>query len=219
MSSGDLELRVAWERHVGTGEVSGGWYESVIARHHEAHRHYHDVRHVRWVVRHVGELAAARDGDQVADLGAVVVAAFFHDVVYDPTASDNEVASATLAARALAELDWPTARVARVVAMIEGTAHHRVDTVDGEPITLDTAVLYAADLGVLAADPAGYADYVRNVRREYGHVDDADWSAGRTAVLRSFLERRAIYAPELGLDAWERRARANLAAELDTLGR
>ncbi len=214
MTSGDLELRVAWERHVGTGGSANRWYESVVARHREAHRHYHDLRHVRWVVRHVSELAA---GHPVDDVGAVVVAAFFHDVIYDPTASGNEAASASLAGGALRELAWDPERIDRVVAMIGGTAHHRFDDTTPIDSPIDTAVLYAADLGVLAADPAGYSDYVRNVRREYHHVTDADWASGRSAVLQTFLGRSAIYSPVLGLDVWEQRARANLAAELGTL--
>jgi predicted metal-dependent HD superfamily phosphohydrolase len=230
MSTGDLELRIAWQRHVATSsrtdhvaelaeitEIADRWLDSVLGRHREPHRHYHDVRHVRWVVRHVRELAAdLADSDvAVGDLDAVVAAAFFHDVIYDPTASGNEAASGALAATALRELGWADEAVDHVVAMIEGTAHHRVD----HATSTDTAVLFAADLGVLAADPAGYSDYVRNVRREYHHVHDADWVTGRAAVLRSFLERDAIYAPALGLDSWERRARANLAAELGALTR
>lgn len=230
MIDGDLDLRVAWQQHVGTSRVTERWYESVVARHREPHRHYHDLRHVRWVVRHVRELTVGRPLDRpvdrlvdrpgppgtgVADLGAVVVAACFHDVVYDPTASTNEAASADLAAVALRELQWDHERIDRVTTMIRGTAYHRVD--GSTPI--DTAVLYAADLGVLAADPAGYSDYVRNVRREYGHVTDAEWCLGRADVLRGFLDRRTIYAPVLGLDRWELRARGNLTAELGTLVR
>lgn len=213
MTTGDLELRIAWDQHVGTGDAATGWYESVVARHHEVQRHYHDVRHVRWVVRQARALADGRD--DIEDLGSIIAAAFFHDVIYDPTASDNEAASAVLAASALGELGWPDERIARVVTMIEGTTHHRVDPT----ITVDTALLYAADLSVLAADPAGYSDYVRNVRREYRRVSDVDWVTGRSAVLRSFLDRSAIYAPVLGLDGWELRARANLVAELGALGR
>ena len=226
MTGGDLELRVAWQRHVGTDPVAADWYESVVTRHHEAHRHYHDIRHVRWVVRHVRELVDARadlaadtsadpGADPGADLGAVVVAAFFHDVVYEPMASDNERASGELAARALRELQWTGERIDRVTAMICGTAGHHVD----DTTSIDAVVLYAADLGVLAADPAGYSDYVRNVRREYAHLSDVEWAEGRTEVLRSFLGRAAIYAPVLGLDEWEQRARGNLTAELGALVR
>ncbi len=210
MSHGDLELRIAWELHVGPSRPAFRWYESVVTRYREPHRHYHDVRHLRWVVRHLGELAATH---RLADLSATVAAAFFHDVIYDPTAADNERSSAHLASTALTELGWADHRVADVATLIIGTIDHVV----AADTTVDAAALYAADLGVLAADPAGYSDYVRNVRREYAHVSDQGWTTGRSTVLRSFLDRSAIYAPELGLHAWEQRARANLTAELDTL--
>jgi len=210
MIDGDLELRIAWERHVGRSAVAGTWYASVISRHREQHRSYHDLRHVRWVVRHIGELAHGRELD---DLGATIAAGFFHDAIYDPAASENEAASAALAEVALGDLEWEPERVEFCTAMIIGTAEHRWETAT----SIDAAVLYAADLGVLAAPPAGYSDYVRNVRREYVHVNDVDWVTGRSAVVRSFLDRDAIFAPVLGLSEWELRARGNLAAELDSL--
>ncbi|HWL42168.1 MAG TPA: hypothetical protein VNQ73_04425 [Ilumatobacter sp.] len=207
-----LELRVAWEGHVATDTA---WFDAVLDRHREPHRRYHGVRHVQWVVRHVLDLAASHADGDIDDLGAVVAAAFFHDAVYDPERVDNEAVSAALAGRALAELGWVASRVDAVAKLILATAGHAAVAGPGEP--LDTAVLLAADLAVLAAEPAGYAEYVTGVRHEYGHVSDADWRVGRARVLRSFTERPAIYDPALGLDTWERRARANLAAELSGL--
>lgn len=208
----ELELRLAWERHVAP---AGAAFEALVDRHREPHRRYHGVKHVHWVVRHatrLGEQHAAR----VADLGAVVAAAFFHDAVYDPTRHDNEEASAGLAERSLAELGWATDRCDDVAELVRATAGHAASTEPGA--ALDTAVLLAADLAVLAADPAGYAEYVAGVRAEYAHVSDAAWRVGRAAVLRGFVERPAIFEPQLDLAAWEHRARGNLAAELAGLG-
>lgn len=210
MTDDVLELRVAWEQHLGRGAAADEWFASVVRRHRGPGRHYHGVRHVRWVVRHVLDLAARHP---VTDLDAIVAAAFFHDVVYEPTASDNEAASARLATTALAEIGWPPPRADRVATMILATADHDVSGADP-----DTAILLAADLGVLATDPARYGDYVRAVRREYAHVSDADWRTGRTAVLRALFDRAALFPTGLGLDEWERRARANIAAELAGLG-
>jgi len=207
VTDGHLELRIAWERHLGPGPKSLAWLDSVTSRYRERHRHYHDTRHLRWVVRHVEELGHGAD-----ELDAVMAAAFFHDVIYDPASAGNEASSGALAASALRELGWAPDRVATVEAMVVATAHHDLAVASN-----DETVLFAADLAVLAAEPAGYSDYVRNVRREYHHVGDADWAAGRTAVLRGLLDREHIYAPRLDLDAWERRARGNLVSELDTL--
>ncbi len=207
MAGDDLELRVAWEQHLGRSDASQRWFDTVVNRHRGAGRHYHGIRHVRWVLRHIATLES-----NVADIGAVVAAAFFHDVVYDPARSDNEAASGRLADIALGELGWETERRRRVMAMIDATVAHHVDDID-----LDTQVLLAADLAVLAADPAGYGDYVRAVRREYAHVTDDDWRSGRAAVLHGLLDRPHLFAPGLGLVDWEHRARANMTAELATL--
>ena len=173
------------------------------------------------MVRHVEELAAT---EPVDDVGAVVVAAFFHDAVYDPRASDNESASARLADHELAALGWDETRRQRVTTMVEATATHAVPNAPGvdpgiDPgIDLDTAVLLDADLAVLGSEPASYQAYVAGVRSEYAHVSADDWRAGRTQVLQSFLDRPALYATATGRARWEARARANLAAEVASLG-
>ena len=210
MVGGDLELRVAWQRHIGQSDAAADVFARVVARHRGEGRHYHDVGHVRWVVRHVCELGASVDVD---DLDAVVAAAFFHDAVYEFDRTDNEVRSAQLAADTLRDLGWSRERCEHVRTMIVAT-EHRADATVAE---IDTAVLIAADLAVLAAEPGAYTDSVRRIRREYAHLDEAQWRAGRSEVVEGFLGRSSIYPPELALDSWERRARANLTAELAAL--
>ena len=216
MSADEHELRAAWSRCVEDSHDAWVLFDSLISRHREAHRHYHGVRHVTWVVRHVEELAVA---EPVGDIAAVVVAAFFHDAVYDPRATDNEAASARLADRELAVLGWDDVRRERVAAMVEATAMHDVptETATETAIATDTAVLLDADLAVLGSDPASYQAYVAGVRSEYAHVSADDWRTGRTQVLRSFLDRPALFATPTGRDRWEARARANLAAEVASL--
>jgi predicted metal-dependent HD superfamily phosphohydrolase len=206
MSNDERDLALVWRQFVGASPVAQAWFDRIVALHRDPSRHYHDLRHVVWVVRHVRSLGDEVELDE-ASTGALVVAACFHDAVCDPTRFDNEERSAALARRALYEFGWPDDVIDRVTAMIEATATH-------EPGDAVTAVLIAADLGVLATEPARYGDYVRNVRREYAHLDDAAWSAGRSAFLRQMLARAAIFPPMLPLDTWERRARANLTAEL-----
>ena len=213
----DLELRVAWQRHVA---IDMHEFEAVMARHREPHRRYHGEHHIGWVVRHAQHLAAhfaapGVDGHvaQPIDLGAVIAAAFYHDAVYDPRASDNEATSARLASEVLVRGGWPAERVAAVANMIKATADHR----DGATGDLSTAVLLAADLAVLAAEPAGYSAYVNGVRFEYGHVADSDWVIGRSAVLRSFIDREHIFPAALDLHEWETGARSNIATELAAL--
>jgi predicted metal-dependent HD superfamily phosphohydrolase len=212
--SDERELHLAWERHVGASADADAWFDTVVGLHRAPTRHYHGLRHVTWVVRHAHDIAAATPRPLTDDgLDRVIAAAFFHDAVYDATRSDNEVASSRLAARALGEIGWAAETVQRVGAMIVATAEHDVGAATDAP----TQVLIAADLAVLAAEPAKYDDYTRAVRRDYAHLDDAAWRAGRSAFLRATLERDHIFPPTLDLDDWERRARANLSAELAAL--
>ncbi len=216
----DLELRVAWQQHVA---IDLGEFEAVLARHREPHRRYHGERHVRWVVRHAQQLAAQleaqhADGNPRVDLGAVIAAAFYHDAVYDPQASDNELASARLACDVLKRCGWDAGRADAVANMIEATAGH-TDSSIVDAADLSTAVLLAADLAVLAADPAGYNTYVNGIRVEYSHVAEPDWVIGRSAVLHRFIDRDRIFPEALALEEWEARARANIAAELAALDR
>ncbi|HUS44001.1 MAG TPA: hypothetical protein VMY16_15160 [Ilumatobacteraceae bacterium] len=208
MSDRDLELDVAWQRHVATDRTL---LDGLLARHREKHRRYHTATHVAWVIRHVDELATA---EPVEHLDEVMAAAFYHDAVYEPTYPANERASARLARRDLASIGWRDDAVGRVGSMIEATEHDATNT---EQPQGDTAILLDADLAILGADPAGYAAYVTGIRGEYRHVTDDGWRTGRAKVLRDFLERPTIYLTPTGRERWEPRARANLAAELAPL--
>lgn len=210
MSDRELELEVAWQRHVATDRTL---LDRLLARHREKHRRYHTAAHVAWVIRHVDELASVEPIDH---LDEVMAAAFYHDAVYEPTYPANERASARLARRDLTSIGWDADAVERVASMIEATEH---GAPEAGTLTGDTAVLLDADIAILGADPAGYSTYVTGVRAEYRHVTDDDWRTGRAAVLEKFLERPAIYCTPTARDRWETRARANLTAELASLDR
>lgn len=209
MGGDESELRVAWARCVGDQEH----LDALLARHREPHRRYHGIRHIVWVIRHVDELANFEPTD---DLPAVFAAAFYHDAVYDPTASDNEHASAQLASSHLHELGWAADRIDHVVSMILATGRH-VDSAPAAHADADAAVLVDADLAVLGADPGAYQAYVNGIRAEYAHLDDHDWRAGRRSVVEALLERDPLYLTPTAHARWDARARANLHSELATL--
>jgi predicted metal-dependent HD superfamily phosphohydrolase len=157
----------------------------IVARYAEPHRRYHTLEHINEVLERV-------DGTEV------VLAAWFHDVIYDTTASDSEARSAAYAAEVLATLGAPADVIEEVQRLILLTAGHTADDGDDNGVKLINA-----DLAILSADPSRYDRYARDVRAEYAHVDDMSWRAGRTAVLQSLL----TIAP----DEW---ARSNIVREL-----
>ncbi|SDO43938.1 Predicted metal-dependent phosphohydrolase, HD superfamily [Klenkia soli] len=180
-------------------------WAAVVAAWAEPHRSYHDLAHLAAVLGLAGELAG-----HAADPTAVALAAWYHDVAYDPTASDNEEVSAQRAEVGLRGL-VPDDRLAEVARLVRLTAGH--DPADDDA---DGAVLCDADLAVLASPPAAYAAYASAVRAEYGHLDDATFTAGRTAVLESLLALPALFRTPTA-QPWTAPARANLTAELELL--
>jgi predicted metal-dependent HD superfamily phosphohydrolase len=141
----------------------------------------------------------------------VRLAAWMHDAVYDPRAlgDANERDSAEFAAGLLTTLGVSPEVAAEVARLVGLTAGHA--TGPGDP---DGELLCDADLAVLAGDDEQYAAYAAAIRREYAHVSDEDFKAGRAQVLKALLELPTIYRLEPLREAWEARARANLAREM-----
>lgn len=205
------DLNEAWRRTAeaagaGPADAVAACGATLLAAWADPGRGYHDVRHLSEV------LARADDLDVHArDPLAVRLALWFHDAVYRG-APDDEEASATLAERELAALQVPAPLIAHVARLVRQTATHDPD--DDDP---DGCVVTDCDLAILAAAPPRYAEYVAGVRRDYAHVDDAAFAAGRAAVLRDLLGRERLFRTATGAARWDAAARANLGAELATV--
>lgn len=196
-----------WAPLAGDSATSRTEWAAVVEAWSEPHRRYHDLAHLAAVLGLVEELADACD-----DPDAVRLAAWYHDVVYDPRGTDNEQVSAERARAGLRGL-IPDERVAEVTRLVLLTAGH-----DAEPGDGNGAVLCDADLAVLASTPAAYATYASAVREEYAHLSDEEFTGGRIAVLEQLLALPALYRTPRA-QPWTATARANLSAELTLLRR
>jgi len=184
-------------------------FDRLVAAHDEPHRRYHTLEHLAEMFRVVSRLSRF-----AADLKAVQLAVWFHDVVYDPTARDNEARSAAWAESELIALGLPADAVAAVQDLILSTAHLlNAPTVGGA----DADVLHDADLAVLGASEIRYDRYAADIRAEYGHVAEMDYRRGRAAVLQHFLDLPTLYRTPLMIDEGEAAARRNLHRELAAL--
>jgi predicted metal-dependent HD superfamily phosphohydrolase len=169
-------------------------------------RGYHDTRHLAEVLARLDEIGG--DYDRLP----VLLAAWFHDAVYDGQ-PDPEERSARWAEEALAGLCDP-GTVAEVARLVRLTEQHRP-----EPGDRNGEALSDADLGILAASAGRYAEYVGQVRREYAHVPGYAFATARAAVLRDLLAKETLFHTAYARERWEAAARANVEREVAELER
>jgi len=177
--------------------------EELIAAYSAPGRHYHNIAHIEdslAVLARVENLSP-RERDILSE------AIWWHDVVYDATRSDNEELSAQLAEQHVRKNI--AAEVARLIRL---TKTHDVQA--GDRLG---AILISIDLSILAAEPARYDAYAAAIRREFIHVPEADYRAGRAGVLARFAARPVIFPDATFAAKYDRPARDNLARELASL--
>jgi predicted metal-dependent HD superfamily phosphohydrolase len=168
-------------------------------------RAYHDMDHVREVLRHY---AAVADGPGWSDPVAVYLAVLYHDAIYVPGRGDNEVHSAVLAREHLAR--WlPAVDAERVARLIELTARHgRLEPAD---VDRDEALFLDCDMAILAASPEAFAAYDRAIAAEYrGVVPAWTYRLNRRRFLKSLLARERIFLSDFFHARCDAQARINL---------
>jgi len=167
-------------------------------------RHYHTLAHLDSCLR---ELDGARELALRPD--EVELALWFHDAIYRSWRRDNEARSADLAATLLRAA--PVETVERIRQMILATKH------DDPDFSGDTALVVDIDLAILGAPRDAYWRFAQAIRREYWWVPRTRYAAGRSKILERILGRGAIYTHDRFHERYESAARANIAAELQSL--
>jgi predicted metal-dependent HD superfamily phosphohydrolase len=174
----------------------------------EPGRHYHTIAHINHCLREYREVEAS-----VINRYEMWLAIWFHDVVYSvgPNAGMNEWMSAFEARKMV--------RSAKSQRIVTGLILVTMHSPDYEPLTLDECLMCDIDLSILGAAPEDYAEYSRNIRKEYDIYPDPVYNVGRVRVLEKFLERDRIYRTAHFQKKYERQARTNILAEVSEIGR
>ncbi|MBI2591432.1 MAG: N-methyl-D-aspartate receptor NMDAR2C subunit [Candidatus Brennerbacteria bacterium] len=178
-------------------------YNDLVARYSETHRAYHTLEHIRHCFdefEQVRYLAMNPD--------AIELALWYHDIVYDTHAKDNEEKSAGLAVAVLIQSSMPRDFVRYVMNLILATKHIEI------PVDIDTQLIVDIDLSSLGLPNQEFDRNSRNIRKEYQWVADDLFIAGRSAMLKSFLKRSNIYSTQFFRDKYEAQARRNIIRSL-----
>ncbi len=175
----------------------------------EPQRHYHDQRHLR-------ECLAlwTRWREHSPRDGEVALALWFHDAIYDPRASGNELNSAAWVARSLVRAGADSDTAQRVHDLVMATQH---DAPAALGASLDAQLLVDIDLSILGSTVERFERYDQDVRKEYAWVPGFRYQEARAQVLQTFLDRPRLYHGEHAVALLEAQARINLAAALSRL--
>lgn len=186
-----------------------GLGQELMDRWAEAQRKYHTPSHLLAVLEALDQLL---DTSDTAHRQSILLAAWFHDAVYQGVAGEDEQASAALA-RSRLRPHLPEAAVEEIERLILLTRAH-------DPVPGDRAgeLLCDADLAVLGGSAQEYERYRTAVRLEYAHIPDEAFRQGRSRVLEQLLALDPLFRTRRARHRWTGAARLNLTAELRSLG-
>jgi predicted metal-dependent HD superfamily phosphohydrolase len=180
-------------------------FELVYDHYAESHRYYHTPEHIRHCLRQFDAVSGALE-----DPDAIEMSLWFHDVIYDPRARDNERKSAELFVER-ARNCFDVAFCEKVFRLILVTTHKSL------PVALDEQYMVDIDLSSFGQP---WIDFKRDsdaVRKEYSHMSDKAFFDGQVRFLQSLLDRPNFYATGYFRDNFEHSARRNITRYLRLL--
>ena len=165
---------------------------------------YHNFIHTTYTVNKAEEIMRNTpvSGD---DQEKVLLALWFHDVVYLPKAHDNEEQSAVLAQKRLSQTGLDTDEIERIAKYILATKAHQ--NIVGDT---DLDFLLDIDLAILASPKLRFEEYEQQIRQEYSWVAEDIYQQKRQQVLQGFYQQQRLYQTDYFYQRLESRAKGNL---------
>ena len=185
-------------------------FNQIVEFYSNPNRYYHNLEHIHNVLKVIQTLESQTKYFQPNfETKTVKFAAWFHDIVYNSEAKDNEEKSAEYAVSVLSSLSIPSGVIKKVKKLILQTKNHQASVTD-----FDAQVLLDADLAILGSNPVEYSKYTQAIRQEYTWVPDTEYFAARKKILETFLQRKNIYFTQFMQERREKIARINLEIEM-----
>ena len=186
-------------------------WQDIAARYNEPQRSYHTLKHIYQLFEQFEHIKHCLHEPHI-----IALALFFHDVIYDPKRSDNELKSAGYAVEVLKNY-LSAEQCQHIYTLIMMTATHQLDKLADEYKISDAAFLLDIDLSILGAPWSEYEQYAKDVRHEYMHVAKEDYHTGRIAVLEKLLAHSTFYLTEYYYGRLKEQARDNVKREIKVL--
>ena len=171
-------------------------WQDIATHYNEPQRAYHTLKHIQQLFGQFEQIK-----DKLYQPHIIALALYYHDVIYDPRRSDNELKSAEYAVESLSPY----------------LSAHQLDKLVDEDKVSDAAYLLDMDLSILGAPWSEYRQYTQAVRQEYAHVIKENYRVGRIAVLEKLLTHPMLYLTDYYYTRLEEQARDNIKRDITLL--
>lgn len=204
----DLSLQFRWLcTRLGLLWDTNKLFNDIYFRYLENNLPYHNWNHIKDGIRKINQ---HRDLFKEPDI--VMMAWFFHDIVYNPLAKwwDNELQSAILAKNILSTFWLSPEKLEDIYKLIIATQHTGTGNYSS-----DEQLMMDIDMSILASDENTYNTYSKCIRVEYSHYPDNLYNPGRAQVLEHFISKPIFYTSTF---KWlEKQAQDNIKKEIIAL--
>jgi pantetheine-phosphate adenylyltransferase len=205
----------AWQADGCSAGEARGVFKELIDRHSEDGRHYHDLSHLAALVSELDATSGVAPEWRVRLIWAI----FFHDVIYNPQASDNEERSADLWIDKAGVLGLSESTIRWVDAVIRATKRHELPGPDHPVLRQQPdglvkqmmSLFLDMDLAILGAKPGRFDWYEEAISQEYAWVPKILYTTKRRSVIGKFLSRPRLFLTDSFAKRYEEQARLNLA--------
>lgn len=197
-------------------ELGGNDFSMFSIMYGHSSRHYHDLNHIEDMYK------THLDIEGADNKAIVLLAALYHDIIYDPLSKTNEENSITFFE---CTSDWPMQPSIVIQDCIYATKHlHKIHNkkIEKYDNNDERLVRHFCDLdlnGVGASREQFEINYV-NIRKEYSQVENKEWLEGRINFWKAILDRGYIYNNPYNCKYFKDRedqARQNIDNELQWL--
>jgi len=206
-------LRKQWKKMVSkyseVETVIDNTFYQIKNSYNASNRSYHNLDHIQAMLREVKKFK--RDLD---DYDSILIAIWFHDIVYDVKRSDNEERSAEIVEGFLKKINFSSEKINKIKNLILATKDHSdIDSDEG----YSTKLFLDLDLVILGVNREVYQKYAEGIRKEYSFVPNSVYIPERIRILEGFLYQKHIFKTEQLRTLYENNARENIEFEIGQL--
>ena len=160
-------------------------YNILLSRWNESHRHWHNQSHLVDMLSQINEYRQHLDSQK--DYEKLVLCALFHDIVYDPSKSNNEEMSAEFFFNSCEDKNEDVLDIRQMI----------LDTKTHESNTQLSKIFNKLDMNIVERDYEDLLEWEEGIYGEYKIFGNEDYKKGRLSFLENLLDKYPMNSDNL----------------------